>query len=187
MTGRQRSGFSLIEAAIVLGRAGLVIGGIWIAAATVTERMKLNQYRDEVYDVFRKAKELIAYGMYDSETPASYAAIRLGFYPQTWIKDSSLCYDWGFAVCAGVVPPIGTGVGFRLKPDTIEMNLNFSSRSSCQKAAFTLAQNNKDGGVFSRMLVSMVADYTTFPITWSQAYTICQYNSISLRANLYGR
>jgi hypothetical protein len=68
-----------------------------------------------------------------------------------------------------------------------EQNPPVNYEDSRQKAAFTLAQNNKDGGAFSRMLVSMVADYTTFPITWSQAYTICQYNSISLRADLTGR
>ena len=36
-------GFSLIEAAIVLGVVGLVIGGIWVAAADVSENMKLNK------------------------------------------------------------------------------------------------------------------------------------------------
>lgn len=34
------SGFSLIEAAIVLGVVGLVIGGIWVAAAAVSENHK---------------------------------------------------------------------------------------------------------------------------------------------------
>lgn len=37
-----RKGFNLIEAAIVLGVVGLVIGGIWIAASSVMERQKLN-------------------------------------------------------------------------------------------------------------------------------------------------
>lgn len=34
--------FSLIEAAIVLGVVGLVIGGIWVAAAAVQETMRVN-------------------------------------------------------------------------------------------------------------------------------------------------
>lgn len=38
-----RSGFSLIEAAIVLGVVGLVIGGIWVAATAVQQKMALNQ------------------------------------------------------------------------------------------------------------------------------------------------
>lgn len=42
----KRKGFNLVEAAIVLGVVGLVIGGIWIAAATVTYNQKLQQTFD---------------------------------------------------------------------------------------------------------------------------------------------
>ncbi len=41
---RNRSGFNLVEAAIVLGVIGLVIGGIWVTAAALTERNRQNQY-----------------------------------------------------------------------------------------------------------------------------------------------
>ncbi len=40
---KQRRGFSLIEAAVVLGVVGLVIGGIWVAAAAVNDRLKWKQ------------------------------------------------------------------------------------------------------------------------------------------------
>lgn len=39
----KQSGFSLIETAIVLGVVGLVIGGIWIAAATVSREHSANE------------------------------------------------------------------------------------------------------------------------------------------------
>jgi hypothetical protein len=35
-----QSGFNLIEAAIVLGAIGLVIGGIWIAASAVNRNLR---------------------------------------------------------------------------------------------------------------------------------------------------
>ncbi len=38
-----RQGFSLVEAAIVLGVVGLVIGGIWTAASTVRQNMQINK------------------------------------------------------------------------------------------------------------------------------------------------
>ncbi len=41
-TPRRQRGFNLVEAAIVLGVVGLVIGGIWTAAAAVNRNMKLN-------------------------------------------------------------------------------------------------------------------------------------------------
>lgn len=37
--GLRRRGFNLIEAAIVLGVIGLVIGGIWVAAAAINDRL----------------------------------------------------------------------------------------------------------------------------------------------------
>lgn len=39
---RQRQGFSLIEAAIVLALVGVVIGGIWAAASTVSESHRIS-------------------------------------------------------------------------------------------------------------------------------------------------
>ena len=38
-----RKGFSLVEAAIVLGVVGLVIGGIWLAASAVQQNMRINR------------------------------------------------------------------------------------------------------------------------------------------------
>ena len=37
---KSRRGFNLIEAAIVLGVVGLVIGGIWVAAAAVQQNLR---------------------------------------------------------------------------------------------------------------------------------------------------
>lgn len=39
---RALKGFNLVEAAIVLGVVGLVIGGIWVAASSVSHTMKVN-------------------------------------------------------------------------------------------------------------------------------------------------
>lgn len=55
-----QQGFNLIEAAIVLGMVGLVVGGIWIAAAAVKEKRNLVtaeeavlQINDAVVSLFR--------------------------------------------------------------------------------------------------------------------------------------
>lgn len=44
----KRRGFSLIEAAIVLGIVGLVIGGIWTAASAVQARLRVSRALDFV-------------------------------------------------------------------------------------------------------------------------------------------
>lgn len=49
--------FSLIEAAIVLGIIGLVIGGIWIAAAKVQSNLRHENIRLSLFDVRARAQE----------------------------------------------------------------------------------------------------------------------------------
>lgn len=46
-----RAGFNLIEAAIVLGVVGLVIGGIWVAAAAVGERQKQTRLLQQLVEI----------------------------------------------------------------------------------------------------------------------------------------
>lgn len=53
-----KGGFSLIEAAIVLAIVGLVIGGLWLAASTVSENRKQSRFLEQIGIVTRKIIEL---------------------------------------------------------------------------------------------------------------------------------
>lgn len=54
--GKHR-GFSLIEAAVVLGVVGLVIGGIWVAAARVMLIFKVNALTTEIMQIYSNAEK----------------------------------------------------------------------------------------------------------------------------------
>lgn len=84
----KRRGFNLIEAAIVLGVIGLVIGGIWVAASAVTRANNVNTFIsrvarivDDVQSNFRENSVgsftmepyLIAKGHYSSSDDAPAA------------------------------------------------------------------------------------------------------------------
>lgn len=53
-----QKGFNLIEAAIVLGVVGLVIGGIWVAAAAVSENHKIKQATSGVLSIVENIRRL---------------------------------------------------------------------------------------------------------------------------------
>lgn len=77
----RRRGFNLIEAAIVLGVVGLVIGGIWIAAAAVNEGKKINDTVNGMQYVaqhFRNAYKGIA----PSDIPDGNTTLTLSQYMQ---------------------------------------------------------------------------------------------------------
>jgi len=55
-----RRGFNLIEAAIVLGVVGVVLGGIWTAASVVTNKMQLNTECKGVISTVNNIQNLIS-------------------------------------------------------------------------------------------------------------------------------
>ena len=62
---KSRKGFNLIEAAIVLGVVGLVIGGIWVAAAAVMQNYRVNQTSSAILLTVSNVRNLI-HGTADS-------------------------------------------------------------------------------------------------------------------------
>lgn len=54
-----RKGFNLIESAIVLAVVGLVIGGIWVAAAAVSENMKISRTESAILEIMTGFREKI--------------------------------------------------------------------------------------------------------------------------------
>lgn len=54
---RARQGFSLLETAIVLAVAGLVLGGLWIAIGTVRDRSRLSQVVTDTAYVVQGVKD----------------------------------------------------------------------------------------------------------------------------------
>lgn len=48
---KSRRGFNLIEAAIVLGVVGLIIGGIWVAASAVQESRRQSRFLEQVTQI----------------------------------------------------------------------------------------------------------------------------------------
>ncbi len=83
----QKKGFNLIEAAIVLGVVGLVIGGIWVAAAAVKDRFEEKHFYEQISHVVRVAQKLLpqsiplACGGYLQDLIGWQNDNRLGIYP----------------------------------------------------------------------------------------------------------
>lgn len=73
------SGFNLVEAAIVLGIIGLVIGGIWAAAATVHQQYKVSRYMASLSGFTQKLQAV--FGQYTPCLGGEYTHYR---FPQAW-------------------------------------------------------------------------------------------------------
>ena len=86
-----RRGFSLVEAAIVLGVVGLVIGGIWIASAKFYEDYKVNKTVSDLHSIVKNVQRLIS--LRDAEAMGNVSIIPLlkssNAIPEDWTDNSS--------------------------------------------------------------------------------------------------
>ena len=73
-----KRGFNLIEAAIVLGVVGLVIGGIWVAAASLKQRWFEQQFMEGLLVLAQNAQK------YLSERNDCNVVVFSGPYPELW-------------------------------------------------------------------------------------------------------
>lgn len=90
-----RSGFSLVEAAIVLAVVGLVVGGIWVATKSVIENNRVNETASGVLSTCANLSKLYPRNMGRTEAQMGtwydvdgYAtAVKAGAYPASWTTD----------------------------------------------------------------------------------------------------
>jgi type II secretory pathway pseudopilin PulG len=98
----QRRGFNLIEAAIVLGVVGIVLGAIWYAAASFYESYKVNKTVEGIFETSRNIQKLmsssnaIALGNHDSTgLDLTQELIPAGVFPENWVEGSTVKHPFG--------------------------------------------------------------------------------------------
>ena len=67
----KKTGFNLIEAAVVLAVVGLVIGGIWYAAASVQQSQRINNTAAGILQIATGARRLFSHSDYPTTNGAS--------------------------------------------------------------------------------------------------------------------
>jgi hypothetical protein len=96
-SGPTKRGFNLIEAAIVLGVIGLVIGGIWVVAAAMHEDYKVNKTAQDLLVIVRNVQSLISDvdSVAIGNTSISSTIINAGGFPQDWISGGGIRHPFG--------------------------------------------------------------------------------------------
>ena len=98
---RRKKGFSLIEAAIVLGIVGLVIGGIWVAASAVQTNLRESTASQGILQVVQNVRNLY-YGQTVSATTTGTGLqttlVSAGVFPGDMLQGSTPKNPWNGAV-----------------------------------------------------------------------------------------
>ncbi len=176
---RARRGFNLIEAAIVLGVVGLVIGGIWYSAAAMYENYRVKKTVEDLQLIVKNIQNLISFR--DAEAIGdgvniSSTLLSAGVFPDDWIAGSL------------VKNPFGQWVSFYNRPQYFEIWFHDIPSAVCIKfvvkvSSIAAIAERSEIGIFARtslgfmyfIYVNGAGNFGTgvFPISTDTAKTAC--------------
>ncbi len=181
-----RHGFSLVEAAVVLAVVGLVVAGIWIAAASVTETMNVNKTVSDMALIVNNVQNLISIQQSDALVQQQQ------YYDltDTLIASNALPKDWG--VGGAWVSPLGYPFqikNFDFPPHSFAIMFQGIPASICTKIVFKIAAIGARTGTSGNMsqhsptvmLIQINSssqyNYDAFPVSLANAETACNQTS----------
>jgi type II secretory pathway pseudopilin PulG len=124
---RKQRGFNLIEAAIVLGVVGLVIGGIWVAAAAVQSNMRESDASKQLIQMVQNIRNLY-YGqtLTADATGLIDELISAGAIPKDMVASATAATDpWSGAVTVDITNDLGGSY------DDIEISFAAVPKDAC--------------------------------------------------------
>lgn len=166
----ERRGFNLIEAAIVLGVVGLVIGAIWTAAAHFSEEYKVNKTVSDIELIVKNTQKLIS-GVSSlaigNGVSLNSTLMGAGAVPKDWISGNTIKNPFGgVANFANYTPSM---FGFCLQRITtsacVKLAVRVSSMGAMAGSRVAYFDPNLGRITIQNSSWVVVFDTSTFPIS----------------------
>lgn len=182
LSPRSRSGFNLVEAAIVLGVIGLVIGGIWVAASAVQSNIRKTDGSRALIQIVQNVRI-----MFEGQTPAATGSInteviRANAVPGDFINGTNILNPWNGPVTVSLAQ-----AGSQI--DSIDVQYASMPRDVCIELT-SRNTNVSQGSGLTQILInngSSTVTVNTFPYSPATAATDClANNTVTWRFGLRG-
>jgi len=185
--GQPCKGFSLVEAAVVLGVVGFVLGGIWVAAAHFSEEYKVNKTVEGIMQIIERTRNInkgftphqlriaggggtqvsIFNGMYNA------GAIPTDVFPKC-NSGVTECYGlWGGNGLSGVRLHVVQLVGHPTGQYLLQI---WVPKSSCAKLGMALAEINFNIYYIRMITLSFNTFYSNEEMTLNSLNTYCNFS-----------
>lgn len=174
---KTRRGFNLVEAAIVLGVIGLVIGGIWVAAAAVQSNLRKSDASKGLIQIVQNVRNLY-YGQTPSATGnITSQLINANAIPGNFINGTTAVNPWNGAITVSIATTTY---------DQIDVVLEKLPRDACIE--LTSRNTNISTGVgLTQISIGTASAITTFPFLPTDAAAACgTSNDVTWRFGLRG-
>jgi len=168
MKRNRKRAFSLIEAAIVLGIVGLVIGGIWVAAARVNKSLKFSRTQQDILQIVEGVRGLYRHTpLPTSWTDITSVVINAGLAPSDLVNGSTLRsrFESALSVWFDQYPTATTTFWL-----VWEQRL---SLSECVELSVAISRLPNVAYIEIIDALTYSTEWTTFPLTVSDANGAC--------------
>lgn len=179
----RKNGFNLIEAAVVLGVVGLVVGGIWVAAAATKESMKITDTINGVLFMSRNVQQLVSYrdaaGLSD-DTVMDSMLIASQAFPASWVSGATINHPFGHQI---TVVNRNDGGPLRFRLDLMQMSVSTCITLITRITGIARIPNRLEDRTDIALAYvavnwpSPTLDTTSFPVSLSAAKTACNASS----------
>jgi len=171
---RKARGFTLTEAAIVLGIVGLILGAIWVAAAAVYKNMRVTRTTEQILNIVQNMRSLHATqtSVGTTATAALTAALaQAGVFPKDMTDMTTtpptITNAWNGAVTIASAQSSGGSAG-----DSFAVTYASMPQDACADMAVRMTGPGRDGGLIG-VSNGGAANGTNFPIDVTTAIGIC--------------
>ena len=182
----QVRGFTLTEAAIVLGIVGLILGAIWVAASSVYQNMRIARSSEELLQIAQHIRTLNSTQntVDPNATTANY--ISAGVFPSDMVSGTSVINIWGGTVTITPTNAAGTA------NDGFVVTFGGIPANACADFLTRNTGTGRDTGIVGYAVAAnnaaTAANNSTFPVNVSTAVGVCTNtsNAVSFTFKLKG-
>jgi len=167
---RMCRGFTLTEAAIVLGIVGLILGAIWVAAASVYDNLRVSTTSNQLIQIVQSIRSMHAtQNTVDSNITALLVA-KAGGVPSDMItKDSSGDISAVRDVWGGDLSI--TATTYTVNYDSFTVQFTAVPQGACSNFLMRNTGSGRDTGLVGAG--NSISTTTSFPLTLTEAVAAC--------------
>jgi type II secretory pathway pseudopilin PulG len=163
---RKNRGFTLTEAAIVLGIVGLILGAIWVAAGSVYSNMRVNTTSSQIIQMVSGIRSLYAGStLVDFPASSQLNLAKAGAIPKDLVDNpttpTTVTDVWGGNI---TISPNNAGGAAR---SGFSITMSLVPQDACVGLLVRLTGQGRDAGLYS------ANGQTSFPVSMTTALTNC--------------
>lgn len=169
---RMKRGFTLTEAAIVLGIVGLILGAIWVAAAAVYSNMRVSTANTQLMKIVQNVRTLYASSS-TMDAATMPVLVNAGIFPgDTNPSGSTARNGWGGLITVAQATASVAG-------DAFYVSFAGVPKDACINMATANSGQGRDAGLIGVSL-GTYANSTTLPFNATAASALCTGTSNTL-------